>query len=179
MQYIGIDPGISGGVAVIEDGKPVRFFDTPSFIVKKGKRNASVYDIPGMVRIFHEIVTDEEQAFVTMEKVGAMPDQGVVSVFNFGMGFGIWQGILVALQLRYELVHPVRWKKLLMQDMEKEKDASRIRAMQLFPQAAGMLNLKKHHNRADALLLAHYGQRTYTPAKPLEQPHDLFGVANV
>jgi hypothetical protein len=82
---------------------------------------------------------------------------GVTSAFNFGMGFGMWIGICAALELPYQLVHPATWKARLMADMGKEKDASRVRAMQLYPYTAKDLARKKDHARGDALLLAHFG----------------------
>ena len=91
---------------------------------------------------------------------------GATSAFNFGMGFGMWQGICAASLIPYQLVHPATWKALLMKDMSKEKDASRVKAMQLYPQTAKDLTRKKDHGRADALLLAHYGTIVGVPQKP-------------
>jgi hypothetical protein len=82
---------------------------------------------------------------------------GVTSAFSFGMGFGMWIGICAASELPYQLVHPATWKAALMRDMSKEKDASRVKAMQLYPYTAKDLARKKDHARGDALLLAHYG----------------------
>jgi hypothetical protein len=104
---------------------------------------------------------------VTIEKVNAMPSipgpdgvsrsMGATSSFNFGMNFGMWIGICAASGLPYQLVHPATWKAALMRDMSKEKDASRVKAMQLYPYTAKDLARKKDHARGDALLLAHYG----------------------
>lgn len=89
------------------------------------------------------------------------PKMGATSAFNFGKGYGIWLGVLAALLLPYDEVHPMTWKKTIMADMSKEKDASRVKAMQCYPHAAKDLNLKKHHGRADALLLAEFGRRNH------------------
>lgn len=97
------------------------------------------------------------------EKVffNAGPKMGATSAFNFGKGYGMWLGILAALLIPFDEVHPMTWKKTIMADMGKEKDASRIKAMQCYPLAAKDLSLKKHHGRADALLLAEFGRRNY------------------
>ena len=100
----------------------------------------------------------DRSACVAIERVHSMPKQGVASSFKFGMGFGIWLGILAALRLPHELVTPQAWKKLMLAGMPKEKDASRQRAMQLFPDVD--LSLKRHHGRADALLIAEWLRRT-------------------
>ena len=77
-------------------------------------------------------------------------------MINYGVGYGIWIGILAALNIPYTEVHPVTWKSKIMAGMGKEKDASIARAKQLYPTAD--LSLKKHHGRADALLIAHFGR---------------------
>jgi crossover junction endodeoxyribonuclease RuvC len=85
------------------------------------------------------------------------------------MGFGMWIGICAALQLPYELVHPATWKLKLLAGMARGKDASRVKAMQLFPQTAKDLARKKDHGRADALLLAVYGVKYGAPQRPAQQ----------
>lgn len=161
MIYIGIDPGLDGAVAWFcgdgDDTAP-RFDDTPVLRVGK-RREVDVHRAASLLRAHGPCVS------VAIESVHAMPGggerrMGATSAFSFGKGFGAWLGILAALRLTYTLVPPQRWKKALMDGMPKEKDASRQRAMQLFPEAAGDLKLKKHHGRADALLIAEYLRRT-------------------
>jgi crossover junction endodeoxyribonuclease RuvC len=104
---------------------------------------------------------DPKRLLVVIEKVGAMPKQGVASVFTFGYGFGVWIGALAALEIPYQLVTPQAWKKLLMAGEPKEKDASRVVARRMWPsQTEESLSRKKDHGRADAALLAEYGRRT-------------------
>jgi crossover junction endodeoxyribonuclease RuvC len=170
MIYVGIDPGLSGSIAVLRSqgvianyplGWSVDFYDTPTLEIKSGKSIKRVIDANGATNVLKSI----GPSCVIIEKVWAMTkgaggaSMGSTSAFNFGMGFGIWLGIIAALQIPHEQVAPVTWKKRMMPDMEKEKDASRVKAMQLFPWIAESLKLKKHHNRADALLLAEYGRR--------------------
>ncbi len=94
-----------------------------------------------------------------IERAQAMPKQGVTSMFNYGKGFGLWLGLLIGIGLPYTLVSPRRWKAAMLSDMPKDKGASILRAKQLFPQCASQLQLVKHHNRAEAPLIAAYGQR--------------------
>ena len=156
MHIIGIDPGLTGAVAVLPEGL---FFDTPVASVKKGGKK--VYLVAEMVRIFISYAVDASSpdVHVYIEDVHAMPGQGVSSTFSFGRGYGLWEGIVAALGIPYTLVSPVRWKRAMMDGMGKEKGASRVRAGQLFPQLADQLNRVKDHGRADALLIAEYGRR--------------------
>lgn len=149
----GIDPGITGAVAVIIDGNPF-FYDTPTESIKKGKTLKSAYLPSSMADIFR----DEHISHVFIESVSSRPGQGVASMFGFGKGFGLWLGILAGLQIPYTLVTPQAWKKEIMQGMS-DKDAARGKAMQLYPQCTKELSRKKDIGRADALLIAEYGRR--------------------
>ncbi len=154
MRYIGIDPGLSGAVAVLSGPLGLEFtiFDTP--VATVGKKREPVPR--QMVEILRPYV---ENSAASLELVHAMPKQGVASAFNFGRGLGLWIGILAALGIPYDLVSPQRWKAVMMDGMGKEKDAARVRAMQLFPSASDHLALKKYHGRAEALLIAEYRRR--------------------
>ena len=92
-----------------------------------------------------------------LEKVHSFP--GAVGAFNFGMGFGIWQGLLTALGIPYTLVSPQTWKKAMLADMGKDKGASRLRALQLFPVFTEELRSAASHNKAESLLLAVYADK--------------------
>jgi crossover junction endodeoxyribonuclease RuvC len=163
MLYIGIDPGISGAIAALDlDSKSASFFDTPTVQIKSGKKTKNQQDVYAMVSILRALVEGKD-VMVVIEKVNAMPGMGkdgerqtigATSAFNFGMGYGQWLGILAALGIPHQTVHPKTWKNFMMQDMGKEKDASRVKAMQLFPWSAKDLARKKDHGRADALLMA-------------------------
>ena len=156
MHIIGIDPGLTGGVALLPEGV---IFDTPTASVKKGS-SKKVYLVAEMVSIVRGFgPRGPGDVHVYIEDVHAMPGQGVSSTFSFGRGYGLWEGIVAALGIPYTLVSPVRWKRAMMDGMSKEKGASRVRAGQLFPGLAGELGLVKHHGRADALLIAEYGRR--------------------
>ena len=167
MIFAGIDPGGSGALCTIDSQtKEVSFWDTPIVTVKSGKTYKSTMDCHTAARIL-QALDRTNGLLVTIEKVNAMPSipgpdgvsrsMGATSSFNFGMNFGMWIGICAASELPYQLVHPATWKAALMRDMSKEKDASRVKAMQLYPYTAKDLARKKDHARGDALLLAHYG----------------------
>ena len=161
MNIIGIDPGLTGAVAMIDRGGVAYMWDTPTIVVKKGKKTKTEYLPAQMVAILTDAPTGPVHVYI--EKVGAMPGQGVTSMFNFGKGFGLWLGILAGLKLPHTLVTPQAWKKELMQGMA-DKDAARIRAQELFPCCVDQLSRKKDHGRAEALLIAFYG-KTYLIGK--------------
>lgn len=166
ILHVAIDPGVSGAVCSLDaETNEVRFFDTPTLNVKVGKNFKNVLDAYRMVEIL-KMLSEGREVMVTIEKVQAMPGggertMGATSAFSFGMGFGLWLGILAALGLPHQQIHPATWKSKVMSGMGKEKDASRLRAMQLYPRAAKDLSLKKHHGRADALMLARFSWLTY------------------
>lgn len=164
----GIDPGNSGAlVLIIEDGMSVdvEFFDAPTAEVKNGKKTSKVLIPSEMARPLRNLHLDWDTR-IYIEKVHAMRDQGRSSIFNFGSGYGMWLGILAALEIPYSFITPQAWKKATMAGMGKEKDASCVRAMQLFPKYANELQRPKRgggvvylDGRGDALLIAEYNRR--------------------
>lgn len=154
---IGIDPGQTGAVAFINPHKTM-VYDTPTEMVKKGKTNKTEYLPSAMADIVRTLLVQGVNPHCYIEKVGAMPGQGVTSMFGFGKGFGLWLGILAALKVPYTLVTPQAWKKEIMQGVS-DKDAARGVAMRLFPDKSSELSRKKDIGRADALLIAEYGRR--------------------
>jgi crossover junction endodeoxyribonuclease RuvC len=164
VLILGIDPGTTGCLCVLDTvRRDVEFHDTPFLEVKVGKTFKKEQNAAQIVLMLQSVTANQE-ALVFIEKVQAMPgggerSMGATSSFNFGKGFGMWLGILAALQLPVHQIHPATWKAAMMRGVSKEKDASRGRAMELMPKSAKHLMLKKHHNRADALLLALYGER--------------------
>jgi crossover junction endodeoxyribonuclease RuvC len=154
---IGVDPGIHGAVASIDPSGKVEIFDTPFIVVKKSRGTKNEYNESAMAAILMRYMPADSHVFI--EKVGAMPGQGVSSMFSFGCGFGIWKGILAALGFPYTLITPQAWKREIMQGVA-DKDAARLRACQLFPSVANMLERKKDDGRAESLLIAEFGRRT-------------------
>ena len=103
---------------------------------------------------------EKNQIRVVIEHVSAMPGQGVTSMFNFGQSFGILKGICTAMQLSMYFVRPAKWKKYF-NLLNSEKDASRTRAIEIFPYFSSQLSRKKDSNKADAILIASFYHETY------------------
>ena len=160
MLIIGIDPGISGSICFFQDGKIVDVIEMPT--MTEGKKNKK--QVNGS-QIFNEISEkieklDKKEIKVVIEQVSAMPGQGVTSMFNFGQSFGILKGICSAMQLPMYFARPAKWKKYF-NLINSEKDASRTRAIEVFPYFSGQLSRKKDSNKADAILIASFYYETY------------------
>ena len=160
MLIIGIDPGISGSICFFQDGKIIDVVEMPT--MTEGKKNKK--QVNGS-QIFNEISEkikslDKEEIKVVIEQVSAMPGQGVTSMFNFGQSFGILKGICSAMQLPMYFVRPAKWKKYF-NLINSEKDASRTRAIEIFPYFSSQLSRKKDSNKADAILIASFYYETY------------------
>jgi len=160
MLIIGIDPGISGSICFFQDGKIVDVVEMPT--MTEGKKNKK--QVNGS-QIFNEISEkikklDKKEIKVVIEQVSAMPGQGVTSMFNFGQSFGILKGICSAMHLPMYFVRPAKWKKYF-NLINSEKDASRTRAIEIFPYFSGQLSRKKDSNKADAILIASFYYETY------------------
>ncbi len=160
MLVIGIDPGISGSICFFQDGKIIDVVEMPT--MTEGKKNKK--QVNGS-QIFNEISErikklDKKNIKVVIEQVSAMPGQGVTSMFNFGQSFGILKGICSAMQLPMYFVRPAKWKKYF-NLINSEKDASRTKAIEIFPYFSGQLSRKKDSNKADAILIASFYYETY------------------
>jgi crossover junction endodeoxyribonuclease RuvC len=160
MIIIGIDPGISGSICFLEDGKILDVVEMPTMAEgKKNKRQVNGSQIYNEIyRRIHKI--EKQQIRVVIEQVSAMPGQGVTSMFNFGQSFGILKGICSAMQLSMYFVRPAKWKKYFGL-INSEKDASRTRAIEMFPYFSSQLSKKKDSNKADAILIASFYSETY------------------
>ena len=160
MMIIGIDPGISGSICFFEDGKIIDVIEMPT--MTDGKKNKR--QVNGS-QIYNEILKrinkiEKQNIRVIIEQVSAMPGQGVTSMFNFGQSFGILKGICSAMQLSMFFVRPAKWKKYF-NLINSEKDASRTRAIEIFPYFSSNLSKKKDSNKADAILIASFHYETY------------------
>ena len=160
MLIIGIDPGISGSICFFEDNKIIDVVEMPT--MTEGKKNKR--QVNGS-HIYNEISkrinkSEKNNIRVVIEQVSAMPGQGVTSMFNFGQSFGILKGICSAMQLPMYFVRPAKWKKYFGL-INSEKDASRTRAIEIFPYFSSQLSKKKDSNKADAMLIANYYYETF------------------
>ena len=127
--------------------------DTPTLTLKTTRGTRQEYDVPGLVALLASF--SSPQSHVIIEEAQAMPGQGTRSMFTIGLGMGVWLGILGALGLAHTRVRPGIWKRRL--GLSGDKEQARLRAMQLFPGAD--LRLRKHHGRAEAILLRYDGWR--------------------
>ena len=153
MRIIGIDPGLSGGIAILDDHKIYDIFDMP--IMSEGKKNKNQLNSAQLVNILNKHVLKKENTFVIVEQVSAMPGQGVTSMFNFGQTFGSIKGICAALGLPIFYVRPAKWKKHF-ELINSSKDASRTKVIEMYPTISSRLTKKKDVNKADAILIARY-----------------------
>tara|TARA_B100001123_G_C15233371_1_gene996092 strand:- start:852 stop:1343 length:492 start_codon:yes stop_codon:yes gene_type:complete len=155
MLIIGIDPGIAGAICFFENGKVKEVIDMPT--MAEGKKNKR--QINGR-QIFNEISSridrySPNDINVVVEQVSAMPGQGVTSMFNFGQSFGVIKGICAAMKLPVFFVRPTKWKKHF-DLINSQKDSSRTKAIEMFPEISSILSRKKDSNRADAILIASF-----------------------
>ena len=160
MLIIGIDPGVSGSICFFKDGKILDVIEMP--IMNEGKKNKK--QVNG-AQIYNEITkridnTSSTGTRAVIEHVTAMPGQGVTSMFNFGQSFGILKGVCSAMRLPMFFVRPAKWKKYF-NLINSEKDASRTRAIEIFPNFSSQLSKKKDSNKADAILIASFYYETY------------------
>ena len=160
MLIIGIDPWITGSICFFEDGKIIDVVEMPN--MAEGKKNKR--QVNG-AQIYHEISKriknlEKKDIKVIIEQVAAMPGQGVTSMFNFGQSFGVLKGICAAMQIPMYFVRPAKWKKYF-NLINSEKDASRTKAIEIFPHFSAQLSRKKDSNKADAILISSFFYETY------------------
>jgi hypothetical protein len=140
---IGVDPGLSGAVAILNAvGEVFDVYDMPS--------------VDGNVsgRLLADLLPLPEKSWAIVEKVASMPKQGVASTFKFGRSAGVVDGVLAALEIPTEYVVPGKWKRDM--GLSSDKEHSRLRAIQLWPRAASKFARKKDDGRAEACLLARW-----------------------
>ena len=153
MRIIGIEPGLSGGIAILDDLKIFDIYDMP--IMSEGKKNKNQLNSAQLVNIIKKNLIPNGNTFLIVEQVSAMPGQGVTSMFNFGQTFGSIKGICAALNLPIFFVRPAKWKKHF-DLINSSKDASRTKVIEMYPSISPRLSKKKDVNKADAILIARY-----------------------
>ena len=140
MKILGIDPGLSGAIAVMEDNKVLNLFDIP--VMSEGKKNKRQLNSALLVSLLKENIVSHEEVAVVVEQVNAMPGQGVTSMFNFGQTFGAIKGVCAALDLPIFFVRPSKWKKHF-ELINSSKDSSRTKAIEMYPKLSNQLTKKK------------------------------------
>ena len=153
MKIIGIDPGLSGAIAILENNKVLNLFDMP--VMSEGKKNKRQLNSSHLVNLIKENIEENEEVAVVVEQVNAMPGQGVTSMFNFGQTFGAIKGICAALKLPIFFVRPLKWKKHF-ELVNSSKDSSRTKAIEMYPTLSNQLAKKKDVNKSDAILIARF-----------------------
>ena len=158
VEYVlGIDPGLSGAIAIIDVRKGlVDAIDMPTVEIKIGKAMKR--------RVAPEVIAAELKCYAPyavayIEKVSAMPGQGVSSMFAFGEAYGLVRGVLAGMGVPVTTVTPAVWTKAMR--VAGGKDGSRQRAMELWPDKAGLFKRVKDDGRADASLIAQWGIAEY------------------
>lgn len=149
MKICGIDPGVAGAIALLEDDRLLQVLDMPTFQMKT-KRTINADGISTTLR-------DWQPDHVFLELVGSRPGEGHVGAFSFGEGVGVLRGVVAALQLPITRVTPAQWKQAL--KVPAAKDGARARATQLFPRAAAQWSRVKDDGRAEAAMIGLWGWR--------------------
>ena len=153
MKIIGIDPGLSGAIAVLDNNKVLKIYDMP--VMAEGKKNKRQLNSAQLVNIIKENIKNYEEINVVVEQVNAMPGQGVTSMFNFGQTFGAIKGVCAALNLPIFFIRPSKWKKYF-ELINSSKDSSRTKAIEMYPSIANQLSKKKDVNKSEAILIARF-----------------------
>ena len=162
MKIIGIDPGLSGAIAILDNAKVLNIFDIP--VMTEGKKNKRQLNSAELSSILRNNMLNNENTVVVVEQVNAMPGQGVTSMFNFGQTFGAIKGICAALGLPIFFVRPSKWKKHF-DLINSSKDASRTKVIEMYPSISNQLSKKKDVNKSDAILIARFYNETRLKVK--------------
>jgi len=157
MKIIGIDPGLTGAIAIMQNNKVLDIIDMP--VMAEGKKNKRQLNSAQLVSIIKKNIESNEEVAVVVEQVNAMPGQGVTSMFNFGQTFGAIKGVCAALELPIFFVRPSKWKKYF-ELINASKDSSRTKAIEMYPSLSNHLTKKKDVNKSDAILIARYFNET-------------------
>ena len=140
MKIIGIDPGLSGAIAILENNRVLDVFEMP--VMAEGKKNKRQLNSAQLVKLLKNNISKNEDVSVVVEQVNAMPGQGVTSMFNFGQTFGAIKGVCAALELPIFFVRPSKWKKHF-ELINSSKDSSRTKAIEMYPSLSNNLAKKR------------------------------------
>lgn len=156
IRVMGIDPGSVSGAYAIMDTTPASLVarQLPGSVVALD--DLPIVDKQINASAFRDLILTFQPDLVMLERVSAMPGQGVSSTFNFGVSVGIIRGVLAAREIVLVHVQPSKWKARF--NLSRDKELSRSRAIDLYPGQSTRLARKKDHGRAEALLIAHYAK---------------------
>ena len=153
MRTLGIDIGLDGAIALIENGDLLEVHDMPTVTLERNNKSKRMVNAAELARLIRQ----SAPGCAYLERLNAMPGQGVTSMFSMGQSLGVVLGILAALDIPTTTIPPRTWQKAL--DVPAGKDGSRYRAAQLFPSHADKFARVKDDGRSDATLIAAYGAR--------------------
>ena len=153
MRVLGIDVGLSGAIALMVDGDLREIHDMPTVTLERNNKNKRMVNAQALSMI----IRNARANTAYLERLNAMPGQGVTSMFSMGQSLGVVLGILAACEVPTTTIPPRTWQKAL--DVPQGKDGSRYRAAQLFPEEAAMFSRVKDNGRSDAVLIAAYGAK--------------------
>ncbi len=153
--FVGIDPGLSGAVS-FRSNEEMTVLDMPILVIKKAKGARRVLDLTALAYLIDDKTKNKPRVHFFIERVASMPKQGVASMFSFGETYGAIKGIVAANFFPMTLVTPVTWKRKL--KVSGNKDDARYRASQLMPHHAHFWSSRRDDGRAEAALIAYYGQ---------------------
>lgn len=153
---LGIDPGVSGALAILDGGRLAGVADMPT-LAAEGKKGRRIVDGPSLLRLLRRFSSKHSGLACVLEEVRSMPRDGHVGAFSFGRGFGTIETALAACAIPYATVRPSVWKKRM--GVTADKDQARAIASRLLPEGATLWPLVKHDGRAEAALIALYGER--------------------
>jgi crossover junction endodeoxyribonuclease RuvC len=153
VRVLGIDVGLNGAIALIVDGQLLEVHDMPTVTLERNNKTKRMVNAQALSLIIRGAKADAAY----LERLNAMPGQGVTSMFSMGQSLGVVLGILAACEVPTTTIPPRTWQKAL--DVPQGKDGSRYRAAQLFPEHADMFSRVKDDGRSDAVLIAAYGVR--------------------
>lgn len=153
MRTIGIDVGLNGAIALVEDGHLLEVHDMPTVSLERNNKTKRMVNAQALALIIRGAKADAAY----LERLNAMPGQGVTSMFSMGQSLGVVLGVLAACDIPTTTILPRTWQKAL--DVPQGKDGSRYRAAQLFPESAEMFKRVKDDGRSDATLIAAYGAK--------------------
>ena len=153
MRIFGIDPGLSGALAILDNINVIDVIDLP--VMSEGKKNKRQLNSAHLSQYIVKNITKIEDTVVVVEQVNAMPGQGVTSMFNFGQTFGAIKGISATLKIPIFFVRPSKWKKHF-ELINSSKDASRTKVIEMYPTLSSQLAKKRDVNKSDAILVAKF-----------------------
>ena len=162
MIYLGFDPGKTGAMVALDDGGRLLQFSRFPLIASGKKKELHIYEMAVWVG---EIDFDNgHMTRATIEKVHAMPGQGVTSMFSFGRSFGLIEGIIAGKGIPRTYATPQAWQKVMLAGKPKGKDSKHsaaLAAVELWPELSKLMQVKANWGIADAALIAEYGRRQW------------------